>query len=109
MPVTATKLPGVLLVSFLLRDTDHDQVEIMCYVRHDGRGQLELNYSHHITRTRPVPHGPWTMEANSRHALNHLLSSTIETGVMAELWSSFRPKVRVLPAGLEEDIASVQW
>lgn len=108
MPVTATNVPDVLRVSFAQRDGDFEQAEVVCFVRHDGQGGIELNYSHHVFRSRPVPHGPWD-ENKARQSLSPALTSLLRTGTMLELWSTFVARVRVLPAPLDAELSEVQW
>ena len=109
MSVTATSVPNVLRVSFSQRETDFEQVEIICFVRHDGAGGLELNYSHHVSRTRPVSYGPWEHETVMRQSLTPALSTALDTGTMFELWSAFRSRTRILPAEPSCNLAEVSW
>lgn len=103
MSVSACTTPDVLRVSFIVHRDSQLQYEVVCFVQVVD-GIVEINYSHHINRNRPVEKGPWHETVNKRD-LSPALIAEIEIGVMYELWSQFARKVQplapeVVPADL---------
>lgn len=91
MPVTNTTTPNAFRVSFLEVDKSDPsenslfQSEIICVVRALDTGKIEINYAHHIQRSRNIPTGPWK-EKVARMPINPSLSAFIASNVMHELW-----------------------
>jgi len=99
LPVTATKDKRVVRVSFIApptSDSNNSESEIVTYVRLIA-GKLEINYSHHIIRSRSSPMGPHTDQLNYRMPYTSSVRAVVEAGVMHAFWAHFAPGSRVLP------------
>lgn len=94
----STSQKNLLRISFLERDDEKSQVEIVCLIRLIDEG-LEINYVQHIYRGRDRSTAPW-VEERSRIPLTPSMISLIHSGVMHQLWSKFVTKVVFAPMEL---------
>jgi hypothetical protein len=106
--ITCTSLPDVIRVQFVLSDQPTNQVDIVCYVRACDTG-LEINYSHHVSRTRQVPSGGWEKETPFRTGLTVANMAAIHFNVWQELQNVFGTRVRTLPADFGAPIEKVRF
>jgi hypothetical protein len=103
MPVSITKDPNILRVSFPVEGegpSDRFNAEIVCFLR-ISEGGLETNYSHHLIRSREAPSGPYTQETTRRMSLTPTLKAVISLGAMHELWSTFPQTIRTSPGRID--------
>ena len=107
--VTPTTVSGVYRVSFLLRDTERQREEVVCFVRADETGKLEINYSHTNHHARETTIGPWKDSVKTRVPINPILEALIRSHVSLLLTDYFFGKVRVLPGEIGASIETVKW
>lgn len=98
--VTATADPSVLRVSFFLQETALSRSEVVCDVRAVEDG-IDVEYLYHDQQMRTIAGSMWSAPQESQMKLTPILIAQIESGVMMELWNTFRRKVRVMEMGGE--------
>lgn len=111
MPVIATKLKNVVMVRFPAPEkleNRHVEFDVVCYVRLDPTGVLEINYSHHVIRSRDANVGSFS-ESKSRMPLDAALHALVTIGVMQEFWSSVANVFRVLPGDINTPLTEVEF
>lgn len=99
MSVSATNVPDMLRVAYSCKISDKSEYEVVCYVRPIDTG-VEINYSHHIQRTRYAATSPW-MENSTKLDLTPPLLGQIELCVMLEIWGRFERKVQPMSDRIE--------
>ena len=97
--ISCTHRPDLLRVSFTapVGPKDFHEAEIVCYLRVVDSG-LEINYVHHVMRTKSGAIGKYDNENIGRLPLDSILVAAIQVGVMYEVWSAISRSVRVVPA-----------
>jgi hypothetical protein len=109
--VIATKLKNVVMVRFPApekMENRHVSFDVVCYLRLTPTGELEVNYSHHVIRTREGNSGPFG-EDKSRMPLDSSLIGLITIGTMQEFWSSMANVYRTLPGEFNIPISEVEF
>ena len=111
MSVIATKIKNVVMVRFPAPEkleNRHVEFDVVCYVRLDPTGTLEINYSHHVVRSRDASVGMFG-ENKSRMPLDATLHALVTIGVMQEFWSCVATTIRVLPADMATPLTEVEF
>lgn len=85
------------------------QSEAVVFIRAMETGKLELNYSHHVTRTRPTSSGSWSGSQQARLPLSPQLIAMIQSYAGVALFDYFLGRVRVFPALIGSPLESVKW
>src|SRR5690554_4886795 len=91
--VTPTKKANTWRVSFPIRETDLERVEVVAYFRVDAAGHVRIYYHCHNLLTREVATGPWTEEQSYRKPLSPQVSCLLQANCMTEMWKYLDPVV----------------
>ncbi len=111
MPVAATQIKNVVMVRFRAPEkleNRHVEFDVVCYLRLEPSGTMEINYSHHIVRSRDATSGPYT-ESKLRMPFDSSLRSLVTLGVQQEFWASIAHTFRVMPGDLTTPLTEVEF
>lgn len=108
--VTPTAQENVFRVSFVLRMEEKIAEQIVCFIRANPLGSLDVYYSHNTHYARPIPAGPWKEQLRVRLSVSDGMWNLIraETG-MALLDFLVSREAHVLPGGIGDDLDKIDW
>ena len=111
MSVTMTTDPRAVKIEFVTTDRPCVQTQVVVYAHASDEGNLELYYSHEVTRERALPDGSWDKnEVLLRNPLTRTSCEAIRIRAITELIEHlFDGELQVLDVDPGYDPVVFQW
>lgn len=110
MPITLTRHPNILRVSFISEENYTNQTETVVYARALDTGKVELHYAYQIIRERPYEDGPWdSLETVRKNPLNRSQMAWIRSKAIMTLADECFTEIETMSTKPEDDPMVFLW